>query len=242
MDCVTKISNYLLARPRRRRQRLPVQLWGQLQRPCRVLGAATDSWSLQRWCSAAMTRCGRARLAAGATEIVSTPRLVGIRALCRWSQPAGGSSFSEPYGRYCWVTVTSASRGRSRTHGEVEQLPSGSASSEGLRRHRSGVEEEALPGRHLRNLPNVQARTGQAAPRLTVLRKVVTRSHHDQRHRPPSRRMPARCRATETGSAFVQWTHRSDRCRIDGRSPRAFRLVKGEFALVGATIDGPRNA
>ena len=72
--------------PSRRRQRLPVQLWGQLQRPCRVLGAATDSWSLQRRCSAAMTRCGRARLAAGATEIVSTPRLVGIRALCRWSQ------------------------------------------------------------------------------------------------------------------------------------------------------------
>jgi hypothetical protein len=84
MYCVTKISNYLPA-PSRRRQRLPVQLWGQLQRPYRVLGAATDSWSLQRRCSAAMTRCGRARLAAGAAEIVSTPRLVGIRALCRWS-------------------------------------------------------------------------------------------------------------------------------------------------------------
>jgi hypothetical protein len=75
-----------LLTPSRRRQRLPVQLRGQLQRPCRVLGAATDSWSLQRRCSAAMTRCGRARLAAGATEIVSIPRLVGIRALCRWSQ------------------------------------------------------------------------------------------------------------------------------------------------------------
>ena len=69
--CVTKISNYLLARPSRRRQRLPVQLWGQLQRPCRVLGAATDTWSLQRRYSAAMTRCGRARLAARATAIVS---------------------------------------------------------------------------------------------------------------------------------------------------------------------------
>jgi hypothetical protein len=45
---VTKISSYVFARPSRRRQRLPVQLWGQLQRPCRVLGAATDSWSLQR--------------------------------------------------------------------------------------------------------------------------------------------------------------------------------------------------
>jgi hypothetical protein len=87
-----KISNYLLARPSRRRQRLPVQLWGQLQRPCRVLGAATDSWSLQPRCSAAMTRCGRARLAAGATEIVSTPRLVGIRALCRWSQHRLGAT------------------------------------------------------------------------------------------------------------------------------------------------------
>ena len=43
-DCATKISNSLLTRPSRRRQRLPVQLWGQLQRPCRVLGAATDSW------------------------------------------------------------------------------------------------------------------------------------------------------------------------------------------------------
>jgi hypothetical protein len=69
--------------PGRKRQRLPVQLWGQLLRPRRILGAATDSWSLQRRCSAAMTRCGRARLAAGATEIVSTPRSVGIRAL-RW--------------------------------------------------------------------------------------------------------------------------------------------------------------
>jgi hypothetical protein len=78
-DCATKISNSLLTRPSRRRQRLPVQLWGQLQRPCRVLGAATDSWSLQRRYSAAMTRGGRARLAAGATEIVSTPRLVGIK-------------------------------------------------------------------------------------------------------------------------------------------------------------------
>ena len=47
--------------------------------------------SLQCLCSAAMTRCGRARLAAGATEIVSTPRLVGIRALCRWSQHRAGS-------------------------------------------------------------------------------------------------------------------------------------------------------
>jgi hypothetical protein len=75
-----------LLAPSRRRQRLPVQLWGQLQRPCRVLGAATDSWSLQLRCSAVMTRCGRARLAAGATEINSTPRLVGIRPLCRWSQ------------------------------------------------------------------------------------------------------------------------------------------------------------
>jgi hypothetical protein len=56
-----------------------VQLWGQLLRPCRVLGAATDSWSLQRQCSAAMTRSGHARLAGGATEIVSTPRLVGIK-------------------------------------------------------------------------------------------------------------------------------------------------------------------
>ena len=72
--------------PLRRRQRLPVQLWGQLQRPCRVLGAATDSWSLPPRCSAAMTRGGRARLAAGATE---TTRLVGIRALCRWSQHRG---------------------------------------------------------------------------------------------------------------------------------------------------------
>ena len=67
------------ARPSRRRQRLPVQLWGQLLRPCRVLGAATDSSSLQRRSSAAMTRGGRARLAARATEIVSTPRLVGIK-------------------------------------------------------------------------------------------------------------------------------------------------------------------
>jgi hypothetical protein len=75
--------------PSRRRQRLLVRLWGQLRRPCRVLGAATDSWSLQRWCSAAMTRCGRARLAAGATEIVSTPRLVGIRTLCRSSRFSG---------------------------------------------------------------------------------------------------------------------------------------------------------
>jgi hypothetical protein len=75
--------------PSRRRQRLLVRLWGQLLRPCRVLGAATDSWSLQRWCSAAMTRCGRARLAAGATEIVSTPRLVGIRTLCRSSRFSG---------------------------------------------------------------------------------------------------------------------------------------------------------
>jgi hypothetical protein len=69
----------LLAHPSRRRQRLPVQLWGQLLRPCRVLGAATDSWSLQRRCSAAMTRCGRARLAGGAAQMVSTPRLVGIK-------------------------------------------------------------------------------------------------------------------------------------------------------------------
>ena len=69
----------LLAHPSRRRQRLPVQLWGQLLRPCRVLGAATDSWSLQRRCSAAMTRCGRARLAGGAAEMVSTPRLIGIK-------------------------------------------------------------------------------------------------------------------------------------------------------------------
>jgi len=81
-----------LLAPSRRRQRLPVQLWGQLQRPYRVLGAATDSWSLQPRCSAAMTRCGRARLAAGATEIVSTPRLVGIRALCRWSQHRLGAA------------------------------------------------------------------------------------------------------------------------------------------------------
>jgi hypothetical protein len=44
-----------LLAPSRRRQRLPVQLWGQLQRPYRVLGAATDSWSLQRRCSAAIT-------------------------------------------------------------------------------------------------------------------------------------------------------------------------------------------
>jgi hypothetical protein len=78
-DCATKISNSLLTRLSRRRQRLPVQLWGQLLRPCRVLGAATDSWSLQRRYSAAMTRGGRARLAAGATKIVSTPRLVGIK-------------------------------------------------------------------------------------------------------------------------------------------------------------------
>jgi hypothetical protein len=49
-------------------------------------GPPPNSWSLQLRCSAVMTRCGRARLAAGATEIVSTPRLVGIRALCRWSQ------------------------------------------------------------------------------------------------------------------------------------------------------------
>jgi hypothetical protein len=56
MDCVTQISNYCLLAPSRRRQRLPVQLWGQLQRPCCVLGAATDSWSLQRRCSATITR------------------------------------------------------------------------------------------------------------------------------------------------------------------------------------------
>ena len=60
------IRDSCLLDPGRKRQRLPVQLWGQLQRPCRVLGAATDSWSLQRRCSAAMARCGRARLAAGA--------------------------------------------------------------------------------------------------------------------------------------------------------------------------------
>ena len=48
--------------------------------------------SLQRRCSSAMTRCGRARLAAGAAEIVSTPRLVGIRALCRWSQHRLGAA------------------------------------------------------------------------------------------------------------------------------------------------------
>jgi hypothetical protein len=53
-DCVTKISDSLLARPSRKRQRLPVQLWGQLLRPCRVLGAATDSCSLQRRCAAAI--------------------------------------------------------------------------------------------------------------------------------------------------------------------------------------------
>jgi hypothetical protein len=82
----SQIRDYLLLDPSRKRQRLPVQLWGQLLRPCRVLGAATDSWSLQRRWSAAMTRCGRARLAAGAPKIVSTPRLVGIRALCRCSQ------------------------------------------------------------------------------------------------------------------------------------------------------------
>jgi hypothetical protein len=70
------IRDYLLARPSRNRQRLPVQLWGQLLRPCRVLGAATDSWSLQRRCSAAMTRCGRARLAAGAPRSF---RLLGYR-------------------------------------------------------------------------------------------------------------------------------------------------------------------
>jgi hypothetical protein len=92
MDCATKSPTTCLLAPSRRRQRLPVQLWGQLQRPCRVLGAATDSWSLQRRCSAGMTGCGRARLAAGATEIVWTPRLVGIRALCRWSQHRGRSS------------------------------------------------------------------------------------------------------------------------------------------------------
>ena len=51
-----QISNYCLLAPSRRRQRLPVQLWGQLQRPCCVLGAATDSWSLQRRCSATITR------------------------------------------------------------------------------------------------------------------------------------------------------------------------------------------
>ena len=86
------LGDYLLARPSRRRQRLPVQLWGQLQRPYRVLGAATDSWSLQRRCSAAMTRRGRARLAVAATEMVSTPRLVGIRALRRWSQHQLGAA------------------------------------------------------------------------------------------------------------------------------------------------------
>src|SRR5215218_2510979 len=90
----------LLARPSRRRQRLPVQLWGQLLRPCRVLGAATDSWSLQRRCSAAMTRCGRARFAAGATEIVSTPRLVGIKrpgSVVLVSTPARGRLLSPRY-------------------------------------------------------------------------------------------------------------------------------------------------
>ena len=71
-----------------------MQLWGPLQRHCRVLGAATDSWRLQPRCSAAMTRCGRARLAAGPTEIVSIPRLVGIRALCRWSQTPARGRFS----------------------------------------------------------------------------------------------------------------------------------------------------
>jgi hypothetical protein len=97
-DCVTKFSDSLLARPSRIRQRLPVQLWGQLLRPCRVLGAATDSWSLQRRCSAVMTRCGRARLAAGATEIVSTPRLVGIKGPGSVvSTPARGGLLSPRY-------------------------------------------------------------------------------------------------------------------------------------------------
>jgi hypothetical protein len=69
--------------PGRKRQRLPVQLWGQLLRPCRVLGAATDSGSLQRRCSAAMTRCGPGRLAAGATRsslsVLSTPADIHIQ-------------------------------------------------------------------------------------------------------------------------------------------------------------------
>ena len=88
------------ARPSRRRQRLPVQLWGQLLRPCRVLGAATASWSLQRRSSAAMTRGGRARLAARATEIVSTPRLVGIKGPGSVCQHRLGAAYSVQDMRY----------------------------------------------------------------------------------------------------------------------------------------------
>jgi transposase len=49
VDAGTVERRSQLAPGRKRQRRPPVQLWGQLLRPCRVLGAATDTWSLQRW-------------------------------------------------------------------------------------------------------------------------------------------------------------------------------------------------
>jgi hypothetical protein len=85
------------------------------------------------------------------------------------------------------------------------------------------------------------------------------RSHHEQRHRSPSRRTPARCRATGTGSVSVQGTHRFDRRRIDGRwtggrggagrrpvrpgeTQRAHRCSAAGIRLRLGTADGPVRA